>query len=200
MARIPCSSCSFQCAAQHSAAGAGEEEAVAEGAEGSQVRLVVGAGSETRRHPGCRPGRWTRVPSAFVSTTVTKAFGLTATLPLVPAAISRFVLPPTHKKTVLLDRNRIGLREIFDAPNTAVVAGHNAGVLADGHIQAAGRTSRPHSRLRGSRTAFARHTHYCSWACLLHHSVITRQAIGGVGGVPQCGVIKARPGEGAPCV
>ena len=64
-----------------------------------------------------------KVPSALVSTTVTKAFGLTARLPLVPAAINRFVLPPTHKKTVLLIETELvcGTYSMLQSPPLSLV-------------------------------------------------------------------------------
>ena len=64
---------------------------------------VVGAGNEYQTTPIVLAELVEKVPSALVSTTVLKAFGLTARLPLVPAASSRFVLPPTQRKTVLVE-------------------------------------------------------------------------------------------------
>ena len=64
--------------------------------------MVVGAGREYQTTPIELAVFVDNVPSALVRTKVTEVLGLMATLPAVPAAISRLVLPPTHKNTVLL--------------------------------------------------------------------------------------------------
>src|ERR1035438_8561375 len=81
------------------------------------MSLVVGAGREFQTTPIELTVFVVNVPSMLVSTTVTKVLGLIARLPEVPAAISRLVLPPTHKNTELVcGTGTVGGEAAFGVP------------------------------------------------------------------------------------